>query len=67
MGRLDDIVARNKKASRQGVGTFGLIGAVIDATNDPTDTPEDKRRKMLAWAIVGGVIAAIVVLVAIAY
>ncbi|MBL0213385.1 MAG: hypothetical protein IPQ07_05855 [Myxococcales bacterium] len=61
MGRLDDIVARNQP--RRGPG--GLIGAVISETHDPLDTPEDRSRKHLAWVIVGAVVLAIVIAVAI--
>lgn len=65
MGRLDDIVARNQKANSSGGGLgLGMIGAMVDATNDPLDTPADKRRKLLAWAIVGGAVAAVIALVA---
>ena len=61
MGRLDDIVARNQP--RRGAG--GLIGAVINETHDPLDTPADRSRKQLAWVIVGAIVLAVVVLVAI--
>lgn len=61
MGRLDDIIARNQPRRAQG----GLIGAVISETHDPLDTPEDRSRKHLAWAIVGGLVLVVFVLVAI--
>lgn len=58
MGRLDDIIKRNQP--RQGGG--GGLGELLD-THDPLDTPEDRRRNNLAWVIVVGVVAAIVLLV----
>jgi hypothetical protein len=67
MGRLDDIVARNEKAQgKHRVRGLGVIGSAIDATLDPTDTAEDRSRKLLAWMIAGGIVVAVLIVVAIA-
>ena len=64
MGRLDDIIARNK----QHRGTTGggiLVDLVRSELNDPTADAADRKQRMLAFAIVGGVILTIVILVAV--
>lgn len=63
MGRLDDIVARNKHANARVGG--GFIGAAIHAAQDPTASPEEKKNRVLAAMIVGGLVVAIAILVAV--
>jgi hypothetical protein len=61
MGRLDDIIARNQPKKSYG---GGLIGAIIAETQDPAATADDRARRRLAMAIVGGVVLAIAIVVA---
>lgn len=56
MGRLDDIVARNQKALRKG----GELAGVIEDVLDPSQPPDERRRKLLAWGIVLALIAGVV-------
>lgn len=60
MGRLDDIIARNQKKSTSG----GLVGAIIAEATDPAATPAERANRRLAMFIVGGVVLAIAVVVA---
>jgi hypothetical protein len=62
MGRLDDIIARNQPKKTYG---GGLVGAIIAESTDPSATPEEKANRRLAMMIVGGVLVAIAIIVAV--
>ena len=59
MGRLDDIAARNQKAlkPRRGLGAM-IAGEVVDDILDPTQPPEERRRKFLALGLAVAVLGA---------
>lgn len=63
MGRLDDIIARNQPKKNYG---GGLVGAIIAETTDPSATADEKASRRLAMLIVGGVVLAIAIIVAVA-
>jgi peroxiredoxin len=56
VGRLDDIIRRNRRA--QGANLVGLAVSTVGDAVDPSADPEDRRRRQIAWAIVLAVVAA---------
>lgn len=57
---LDDIVKRNQRA--MGSGRKGVLGMIADEIDDPTADSADIKNRILAIAIVVGLILTIVVL-----
>lgn len=58
MGRLDDIVERNRKAQDPARGLIGMAGAELAQAFDPSVPAHERRTKQLALVIVGIVVAA---------
>jgi glutaredoxin-dependent peroxiredoxin len=56
VGRLDDIIRRNRRA--QGSNLVGLAVSTVGDAVDPNADPDDRRRRQIAWAIVLAVVAA---------
>jgi peroxiredoxin len=54
MGRLDDIIRRNKKA---GGNLVGLAVSTVEDAFDKNVDAEERRRKQIAWAIVLAIVA----------
>lgn len=61
MGRLDDVVARNQKASNALPGLGGEAIGLIEDVLDPRQDPAERRRKLFAVTVAVAVVGAVVV------
>ena len=60
---LDDIIKRNQRHAK-GLGRHPIGGLIVSELTDPTADSTDIKNRILAIAIVGGLLVGIVVLVA---
>ncbi len=60
---LDDIIKRNQRHAK-GYGRHPVANMIVNELTDPTADSTDIKNRILAIAIVGGLLVGIVVLVA---
>jgi hypothetical protein len=60
---LDDIIKRNQRANKRGIGVGGTIGHLIsNELSDPSADSTDIKNRIMAMVIVGGLVIGIIVL-----